>query len=79
MRKRPLIMNTKHISEITHKTAGRIAGQTLVDDTYHNNIKNAANYLVVGGMDDYVYQTQFTRGTTVWVHGESAISVMRMF
>ena len=57
---------TKHISQISPKTARNLSQAHLIKDSYHNEIKNAAHHLVATGRGGYTYNGQYSSGNTIW-------------
>lgn len=58
---------SKHISEISPKTAGVLALADLDGDWYHENIKRAAGIIIHSGYShDFEYVTQYGSGSTLW-------------
>lgn len=65
--------HTVQISQVAHGglTAANLAQLNLVEDTYHDNIKRAAQWLVAQDKGDYRYLTQYTSGAMSWRDGKN--------
>ena len=60
--------NKLHISQVTHKTAQILAHIDMVDDRYHNNIKNTAKAILDNPCagNSWSYVAQYASGNCIW-------------
>jgi len=60
--------NKLHISQIEHKTAQTLAHSNMVDDSYHNDIKRTAQFILDNPCagNSWTYVTQYSSGNCVW-------------
>jgi hypothetical protein len=59
-------LGKKTIHDLSDKTATTIANTQFENDSYHNWLRNAAQFLVNRDFGHVVYVTQHNFGVTVW-------------
>ena len=63
-------MEPLHISKLNDKRAKTIVATNLLDEPYHNAIKQAAQKLVDSGRGEYRYLSQVESYSTFWENPE---------
>ncbi len=65
----------KEITEINPRTAEKIVGTNMEQNSYNVSIQKAAKILVDAGYGKHIYQTQYASGNSVWRNGNKPLSV----